>query len=70
MTINDIPMWIIFRGIGHICMARDTYSMTACGQWGNFHTFATTRPAGVRVCAACRATLGKLKPVGKTEGTA
>lgn len=66
MTINDIPMWIIFRGIGHICVTRGTYSMTACGQWGSFSQFSTDRPR--RVCAACRAKLDELRPAGKTEG--
>jgi hypothetical protein len=52
VKIEQVPTWIVERGIGHACASRADYSTTLCGKWGNFRHFRCTRPD--RICAECR----------------
>jgi len=58
MTLDQIKVWGVARGIGHIAMSIDGGMIyTACRSWG---TFRETKNRPVRICSKCRAALPKL----------
>jgi hypothetical protein len=56
VRLEDVPTWIIQRGIGHACDSRGIpgigWSSTLCGMLGNFREFSESRPR--RICLECR----------------
>lgn len=67
MTIDDVRVWVIVRGIGHVVMSRDDSSIlgtiTACEMGGNMHAFTYAKPK--RICRRCRAALPNVRQVGR-----
>jgi hypothetical protein len=67
ITLSDVKVWGMFRGIGHVVMSHDAYSMlgtqTACNSIGNVWTITRRRPR--RICKRCRAALNNVE---KLEG--
>jgi hypothetical protein len=62
MNIEDVKVWVIDRGIGHVVMRRDNSSpigtITACGMGGNMHQFTYCKPS--RICKGCREELPRI----------
>lgn len=63
VNLDDVPMWAIDRGIGHIVAhTRGGWVATACN---SFATLPQTEAQPKRVCRECRARLRfatRLKP--------
>jgi len=59
MRAEDIPMWAIASGIGHVVMHTNTgWISTACGF---FMTGNVTRKIPCRICRKCRRMFPKLR---------
>jgi hypothetical protein len=67
MTLEDVKVWVIVRGIGHVVMSRNDSSIlgtiTACGMGGNMHAFTYVKPK--RICKKCRDELPHVYKVGR-----
>jgi hypothetical protein len=60
ITIEQVPMWGIDRGIGHIVLRSDTrWTSTACGVHGTGYSLTKRQPK--KICSKCRAALNQLK---------
>ena len=65
MTIDEVPLWLVHRGVGHaVACVRDGYTSLACDQWGNFIRSTTQSERPKRICWACRE---RLKDATLTE---
>lgn len=53
VLLTEVEWWLIDRGIGHALAGElGHWSMTLCGQFGNFSRRTSAVPA--RICGACR----------------
>lgn len=62
ISVEQVPMWSVDRGIGHVvawCDYANSRVFTACGVFGNLPEPTGDRPK--RICRKCRENLKRAK---------